>query len=152
MVLFADILTKQLVVNFMIERQSIPIINNFFYLTYARNKGIAFSLLEGKLVFIIIMTILVIGIIIKYIKDSTATSIEIICYSLVIGGAIGNLLDRIIYGYVIDFLDFHLFHYNFPIFNLADSCIVIGIFFLLLMNFKESEGKNANHSRSTNKD
>ena len=58
--------------------------------------------------------------------------IEIIGYSLLLGGAIGNLIDRIVYGYVIDFLDFYIFKYDFPIFNVADIGIVVGIILLLV--------------------
>lgn len=149
-ILFLDIITKQLIVNTLFEHQSIAIIKNFFYLTYAKNDGIAFSFLEGKVPFIIIMTVIVIFLILKYIKDNDPTKIEMYCYGLIIGGAIGNLLDRVLYGYVIDFLDFYLFSYHFPIFNLADTSIVIGIFILLIASLKERSDKFDNLRRRKN--
>ena len=146
-----DILTKQLVINFMIEHQSISIIKNFFSITFAKNTGVAFSLLEGKVPLVIIMTSIIIILILKYIKTTNSNKYEIICYGLIIGGALGNLTDRIIYGYVIDFLDFNLFGYSFPIFNLADTAIVIGILTLIILNFIESRNENEINSRRKNK-
>ena len=143
-----DILTKQLVLNTMIEHQSITIIKNFFSITFAQNTGVAFSFLEGKVPLIIIMTSFVIIFILKYLKTTNLNKIETICYGLVLGGAIGNLLDRLIYGYVIDFLDFNLFGYPFPIFNLADTFIVIGIIILLILSIIESRNKNEINQRS----
>lgn len=148
-ILILDILTKQLIISYLLENQSITIIPNFFSLTYAKNTGIAFSFLEGKVPFIIIMTLIIILIIIKYLKENVYSKLEAICYSLVISGALGNLIDRLRYGYVIDFLDFNFFDYHFPIFNLADCAIVIGIISLLLISFKESrEEKHENNLRT----
>lgn len=146
--LVLDILTKQLVINTMIEHQSITIIENFFSITFAKNTGVAFSFLEGKVPLIIIMTSIVIIFILKYIKTTKPNKIESICYGLVLGGAIGNLLDRLIYGYVIDYLDFNLFGYSFPIFNLADTFIVIGIIILLILSIIESRNQNEINKRS----
>ena len=146
--LVLDILTKQLVINTMIEHQSITIIENFFSITFAKNTGVAFSFLEGKVPLIIIMTSIVIIFILKYIKTTKPNKKESICYGLVLGGAIGNLLDRLIYGYVIDYLDFNLFGYSFPIFNLADTFIVIGIIILLILSIIESRNQNEINKRS----
>lgn len=139
--LILDILTKQLVINLMIENQSIALIKNFFSITYAKNTGVAFSFLEGNVPLIIIITSIIILLILKYIKETVQNKYEIICYGLIIGGSIGNLIDRIIYGYVIDFLDFNLFGYPFPIFNIADTTIVIGIFSLIILSFIEDKNK-----------
>lgn len=146
--LIIDILTKQLVINMMIEDESIIIIKNFFSITFAKNTGVAFSFLEGKIPLIIVMTSIVILLILKYLKMANPNRGEIICYGLIIGGAIGNLIDRVVYGYVIDFLDFNLFDYPFPIFNIADTAIVIGIFILLILSFIESRNEfETNSSR-----
>jgi len=149
-VFLLDLLSKQIVIHNMLEEQSITIINKFFYITYAQNTGIAFSMLENKIPFIIIMTILVIFFILKYVKENSKTNFERICYGTVIGGAVGNLLDRVVYGYVIDFLDFHIFSYHFPIFNLADTFIVIGILLLLMISLKEEKKQNKKESSDEN--
>lgn len=146
-----DILTKQLVLNTLIEHQSIPIIKDFFSITYAKNTGVAFSFLEGKVPLIILTTGIIVVFIIKYIATTKTNKLETICYGLIIGGAAGNLIDRIIYGYVIDFLDFNIFNYSFPIFNMADTAIVIGIFLLLISSFIESRKENEHNSKRINK-
>lgn len=151
LILGIDIISKQLVLNLMLEHQSITIIKNFFYITYAKNTGVAFSFLEGKVPLIIIMTSIIIILILKYIKSTNPNKYESISYGLILGGAIGNLIDRIIYGYVIDFLDFNLFGYPYPIFNLADTAIVIGVIALIILSLIESRNQNENNSPRKNK-
>lgn len=131
--LLIDVISKRLVINFMLFGESIKIIDNFFSLTYVRNTGIAFSFMDGFVPLIITMTVIILFMIIKYVKSSALNKFEIVGYSFVIGGAIGNLVDRIIYGYVIDFLDFTIFLYDkFPIFNFADIFIVLGVFMIII--------------------
>lgn len=136
--LIIDQASKHLVHFNMIEYESIPIIKDFFSITFMKNRGVAFSILEGNVPLIILITSIIIILIIKYIKNTNPKSIEKIFYSLIIGGSIGNLIDRIVYGYVIDFFDFNLFGYNYPVFNIADISIVIGIFSLIILSFIES--------------
>ncbi len=106
---------------------SIPLIQDVFHLTFARNTGAAFSILRGKQVFLIMLTSLVIlGLIFlmaKSIKDD-GNKFMTLSLAMIIGGAIGNLIDRIRLDFVIDYLDFTLI--NFPIFNAADVFIVVG--------------------------
>lgn len=135
-----DFITKRLVIwNFDVE-QSISIIGNFFRLTYVQNTGVAFSFLEGQQIFIILMTILFLGFIWFYLKRAKILVFEMVGYGLVIGGAFGNLVDRIWYGYVIDFFDFLILGYHFPIFNVADCGVVIGVLILLVGSFFEKRG------------
>ena len=135
-ILIIDILSKIIIKNILLEKQSITIIKKFFYITYAKNTGVAFSLLSGNKIFIIFTTLIIITILINNIKNKYINKIEQIAYGLIIGGAIGNLVDRIIYGYVIDFLDFKIFNYNYPIFNIADTSIVIGVIIIVITSFK----------------
>lgn len=151
-VFIVDIISKILVSNFMLEDQSIKIINNFLYFTYAKNTGIAFSFLEGNMLFIISMTLIIVVLLIKYVYNKKLDLKEKISYGLVLGGAIGNLFDRIVYGYVIDFIDVYIFGYDYPIFNVADSCVVVGIILILLLSFKsEGSEKDEVNSRKTRK-
>lgn len=133
-----DQISKLLVVNLLTKTDSITIIKNFFYLTYINNDGAAFSILVGKRIFLILIAVLVIVMLIRYIKkNNIRNKLELVSISLIIGGSLGNLMDRVVRGYVIDFLDFKIFNYNFPIFNLADTFIVIGVFLLLLKEIRK---------------
>ena len=135
---FIDQLSKGLINIGMNLNQSIEIIPNFLNLTYVHNTGAAFSIFEGAKWFFIITAIIVLNIIyIFFIKDKELKNSEIVIYSLLISGIIGNLIDRVVFGYVIDFIDVNIF--NFAIFNLADSFIVIAVILLLIM----VGGKNA---------
>lgn len=150
LVLLIDIFSKLLVSKFMIENQSIKIIDNFFYLTYAHNTGVAFSFLSGNIPFIVVMTFIVIVLMIKYVYSKKLSEFEFVSYGLVIGGAIGNLIDRVVYGYVIDFIDIYIFGYDYPIFNIADSCIVVGIIIIFIISIKEeSSDRNEISCRKT---
>ena len=146
-ILIIDIISKRLVISYMFLDMSISVIDNFFSITYARNTGVAFSFLDGYVDLIIVMTIVVILLIFKYVKDNINNNIDLFGYSFIIGGAMGNLIDRIVYGYVVDFLDFNIFGYNYPIFNLADTFIVIGVGILIFNSFREVGERDEVNSR-----
>lgn len=132
-IIIFDVISKIFISNILILNKSITIIPNFFYLTYTHNYGGAWSIFDNSTLFITSVSFLIIiGIIYYLFKNKVTKKIEIVGYSLLLGGAIGNLIDRIVYGYVIDFLDFYIFKYDFPIFNVADIGIVVGIILLLV--------------------
>lgn len=136
--LIVDIVVKLIIENILVLNNSIKIIDNFFYLTYVRNIGAAWSILSGKVNFLIIFSLIIIIFLFIYLyKKKEYSKLEELGYSLLLAGAIGNLIDRIFYGYVIDYLDFYIFNYDFPIFNIADSCIVIGIMLLFISSWRE---------------
>lgn len=121
-------------------KNNIVIIKNFFSLTYVENTGAAFSILESKRIFLIIIAICALYLIYKFlIKEKQLKTIETLIYSLLIGGIVGNLIDRIIYGYVIDYLEFIIFNHYMPIFNFADICIVIGTTLFLFETMREEK-------------
>ncbi|SHJ13041.1 signal peptidase II . Aspartic peptidase. MEROPS family A08 [Geosporobacter subterraneus DSM 17957] len=122
-ILVLDQITKYMVKSRFILNESIAIIDNIFHLTYVRNFGAAFGILKHqKLFFILLTSVVLIGIIIFIRKQSSLHPIVKLSLSLIIGGAVGNLIDRVAYGYVIDFFDFRIW----PVFNIADMAIVIG--------------------------
>ncbi|AOT68428.1 signal peptidase II [Geosporobacter ferrireducens] len=122
-----DQITKYMVKNRFMVNESIAIIENVFHLTYVRNFGAAFGILKHqKLFFIVLTTAVLIGIIIFLRKQPRIHSIVKFSLSLIVSGAVGNLIDRVAYGYVIDFFDFRIW----PVFNIADMAIVIGAFLL----------------------
>jgi signal peptidase II len=147
-VLFVTILVildqyvKNLVVLNIEMGKRIPLIKDFFSLTYVRNYGAGFSILQNETRFLTILSIVAI-LILSYmlIKAKKNDTVSIISYILIISGALGNLIDRIRLGYVVDFLDFIILGYDYPVFNLADSYITVGCFILIIMVILES--KNA---------
>ena len=130
--LLIDIFTKQLVKNTLNLYDSIPIIPNFFSITYVINDGAAFSILKGELWLFIILGFVLLFFIFYYLQKEKLNIYKTFYYSLLIAGVLGNLLDRMLYKGVIDFLDFYILGYDFPIFNIADIGIVVGIIFLLI--------------------
>ncbi len=136
-----DIFSKQMVIHFMVENQTIQIISHFFSLTYVKNTGVAFSMLSGNLTFILMMSVLVVGVLVYFAKNRESGQLENLCYSMILGGALGNFLDRIFYGYVIDFLDFTLFGFKMAIFNVADVLIVCGVFLLIVLELLKERKK-----------
>lgn len=139
--LIIDIISKLVVSNLMNVNDSIIIVKNFFYITYVRNTGAAWSIFSEHTWFVIIISLVIICLIFLYVyKHKPKSKIELLGYSLVLGGALGNFIDRIVYGYVIDFLDFYIFGYNYPIFNLADTFILIGVMLLILYTWRCKDG------------
>lgn len=109
------------------------VIKDFFTIVLTKNTGAAFSFLTGYNWLFIVIGILVLVIFIKYyIYKKEHNNLEIISYSLLLGGILGNLIDRIINSYVVDFLSFKIFGYNFPVFNFADTFIVVGVILMII--------------------
>ena len=129
-----DQISKELINIYLRLNESIKIINNFFYITNAHNEGAAWSILSGNTLFLIIITFISIYLIHKYTKEYNG-----IFKYILYGGIIGNLIDRIFYGYVRDFIDFRIFNYNYPVFNISDICIFIGIFILIIKIVKDEK-------------
>lgn len=136
--IIADQILKILVSNKIVLNDYITLIPNFFYLTNVHNIGAAWSMFSGNVWILAIIGVLaLIFVYFAFLKDKQLSNFEIILYSFLIGGIVGNLIDRIFLGYVIDYLGFIIIDYYFPIFNLADMGIVISIGFILLTTFRE---------------
>lgn len=130
--------------------ESITVVQNFFNFTYVRNPGAAFGFLaetppqfrEGFFLAIPPIAMVIILLILKGVEDRDRW--QIFALSSIFGGAIGNYIDRIRFGYVIDFLDFHLFEkYSWPAFNIADSAIVLGVGILMVLMWTEKRTASA---------
>lgn len=112
---------------------TISIIPNFFNIEYLHNSGAAFSSFEGMRFVLVVISLVIFISMIKYIKkNDISKKVEIISFGMILGGLVGNLIDRVFYGYVIDYLAFTIFGYSFAVFNLADSFIVIGVISLAI--------------------
>ena len=132
-----DLISKQVIVHVMNVGQSVKVINKFFYITYAQNKGAAWSILEDQRILLLIISVVVLFLINKFMNKEELSNIECFSYGMIIGGILGNLFDRVVNSYVIDFLDFKLFGYDYPVFNLADSFIVIGIIIMIIISIRK---------------
>lgn len=132
----ADQLSKFIVDTLMDTGQSVPIINNLLYITYVRNPGAAFGMLPYRTSFFVVVTLVVAAFIIYYYRTLPA-GFTLLRFGLALqlGGAIGNLIDRVRTVYVVDFIDVSFFP---PVFNLADSAIVIGIILFLFAFWRMS--------------
>lgn len=139
-----DQVSKYLTVKFLLGKPPIVLIKGFLRLNYLENFGAAFGIMQNKKGFFIVITIIVVLGLIYYMKTNNNLSIIVkIALSMIIGGAIGNLIDRIRLGYVIDFIDVRFGNlYDYPVFNIADSFIVVGtliILYLVLSDKYEKE-------------
>jgi len=127
-VILLDQLTKVIVVKTMSLNQSIPLIKNILHLTYVTNTGAGFGIFKNMNSILIWITIVVIGAIFYYYDKIPKKTMPQLCTGLILGGAIGNLIDRVFIGHVIDFIDFRVW----PVFNIADSAITIAVIGLLI--------------------
>ena len=132
-VVAGDQLTKIIVDSTMKLNQGYQIIENFFYFTYTHNYGAAWGMLQGKLsLFYGISILAAIGIVYSFLESKPYQRITRFGLVVFFSGMIGNLIDRIALGYVRDFIDFIIFGYDFPIFNIADIAVCVGVGLIML--------------------
>ena len=139
-----DQLSKKQIVDYLKLGEKIEIIKGFFNITHVRNYGAGFSILQNARLFLSLISIIAIIVLVYLLvttkKKDTLTSMS---YLMVLSGALGNLLDRLRQGYVVDFLDFTIFGWDYPVFNVADIFITIGCFLLIIISLKgEKDAKN----------
>ena len=134
LVILIDQISKFAIRNSMHLSQSIPVVKNIFHITYIQNLGAGFGILQQQRLFLILVSAAVACIILFYSKKIGKKDrlLQVIA-GIVLGGTVGNLIDRIIYGYVIDFLDFRIW----PVFNIADSAVTIGVILLIVYYWKK---------------
>ena len=139
-----DQLIKKLIVNTMALYESIPVLQDVFHITYIRNTGAAFSIMEGQISVLILLPVVMItaAVVFMIIKRRTAHPLLMTSVAMIAGGGIGNLIDRVALGYVVDYLDFRVF----PIFNAADIFVCVGcgllILYVLFIDGKQDGKRN----------
>lgn len=143
-----DQISKVITGMFLTLNQSIKVIPNFFYLTLVHNEGAAWGLFSNTKIIIAIGTIIALILIYHFIYCFKQNKRNTLAFGLLIGGLGGNLIDRVLFGYVRDFLDFYIFNYDYPVFNIADICIVIGVILLIIAVLK---GEDVNENNSNRK-
>ena len=139
-----DLVTKIIANNTLVAYEKNEVINNFFYFTLCYNTGGAWSIFSGNIIFLITVSLIALGLVI-YTMIKSKTNFYKFSSAMFIGGLLGNLYDRIVYGKVIDFLDFKIFGYDYPVFNVADCFICVGMVLMLIALIKE-EKKNGTAS------
>ncbi|MDD2751681.1 MAG: signal peptidase II [Candidatus Omnitrophica bacterium] len=127
-ILFLDQTSKFLLSKFLNLNQPVPVIKGFFYLTLVHNRGAAFGILKGQVFLFILAALIAVVLIYLNLKNKKQENSFLFNFALglILAGGLGNLIDRIFFGYVIDFLDFRIW----PVFNLADSAITVGAILL----------------------
>lgn len=127
---FADQLTKALVRVRLAVGQSLPVLPNVFHLTHIENRGAAFGILSGQRLLFLLLTVVIVGAMCWiYLHLRHKKSLMSVCLGLVVGGAAGNFIDRVLRGSVTDFLDFQIW----PVFNVADICVCVGLVLVCLL-------------------
>lgn len=137
-VIMVDLILKFIVSSKLVENDIIKVIPNFFSIYYLKNTGAAFSILQDSTPFLVVLSALILLVLNNYIdKEKDLNKISEISLGMVIGGIFGNMIDRIINHSVTDFISFRIFNYNFPVFNIADIGITVGVFLLLISVLKD---------------
>ena len=134
-----DLISKILIDCNMNLNDSFIIINNFLSITKVYNDGASWSILSGYNIILILIAIVILIFLYVYQKRFKENSRNLIAFSLLYSGIIGNMFNRIIYGYVIDFIDFKIFGYDYPVFNFADIFIVLGVLSLVIAIIKKED-------------
>ncbi|MEF9967166.1 MAG: signal peptidase II [Longicatena sp.] len=141
LVLMLDQLTKFFIDSTMKLGDSIDVISGFFRITYVQNTGAAWSMFEGKMIFFyIISVVFLIGMFYFYRCTQKDDTLTLVATVLMIAGTLGNFIDRLVFQHVRDFLDFVIFGYDFPVFNVADMALCIGIALICLSVLIENYG------------
>lgn len=142
-IVIIDQVLKIVIDNILSINESIQVIPNVFYITKVYNTGAAWSLFEGSGILLIIIAIVAFFLLLKYQNYFMENKRNTLAFALIYGGLVGNLIDRVIYGYVIDYLHIYIINYSFPVFNLADIAIVIGFLLVIIAIIKGEENDSS---------
>ncbi|GGG86708.1 lipoprotein signal peptidase [Staphylococcus pragensis] len=138
-ILVIDQLTKRIIAMTMNIGDSYEVIPNFLNITSHRNNGAAWGILSGKMGFFYIITLIILVVLVLfYIKEAKHNLFMQVAISLLFAGALGNFIDRLLNGEVVDFIDTNIFGYAFPIFNVADSSLTIGVVLVIIALIKDA--------------
>ena len=136
--LIIDIISKLFMISKLPLGKSKTIIDGFFNLTMVHNTGGAFGIFNNNVIPLLIVSIVFVAFFVYFIEKNKATKLEELFYGMILSGIVGNMIDRLFRGYVVDFLDFKIFGYDYPVFNFADICIVVGVIAMMIIGIKET--------------
>ena len=144
-VLVIDIISKLIIRHYLALNESIRIIRGFLNVTYVKNTGVAWSIFaDNKYLVLMLSGLIIIGIFYYIYKEKPTRKLMKYAYALILGGALGNFINRVFYGSVIDFIDIKIFGYDYPIFNMADIFIVVGVIVLVYDTWRGENGNKSN--------
>ncbi|CAK8716778.1 Lipoprotein signal peptidase [Candidatus Electrothrix aarhusensis] len=147
LVVVGDQLSKLWILDNYALYESTAVIPGFFNLTFLRNNGAAFGMLSDmpllwrQIFFISIAVVALVALVLMQRKMGKENAWYTLCFALIGGGAVGNVIDRVLYGSVVDFLDFYIGKYHWPAFNVADSGIFVGVTIFLVLQLLEGDGE-----------
>ncbi|RGM32496.1 signal peptidase II [Staphylococcus warneri] len=142
LIIVIDQVTKWIIASSMKIGDSYEVIPNFLNITSHRNNGAAWGILSGKMFFFYIITVIIlIVLVLFFIKEAQYNLFMQLAISLLFAGALGNFIDRLFNGEVVDFIDTNIFGYDFPIFNVADSSLTIGVILVIIALLKDTTNK-----------
>lgn len=141
-ILIFDQLSKILISSNMDLGQSHMMINNFFYITYLHNYGAAWGIMQNQRIILIVISLIALVIMYRFMLNFKNNVRNMIAFGLLFGGILGNLIDRLLIGSVRDFIDFRIFGYHFPVFNISDMAIVCGVGLLIIAIIKGEDNEN----------
>lgn len=142
LIIVIDQVTKWIIASSMKIGDSYEVIPNFLNITSHRNNGAAWGILSGKMFFFYIITVIIlIVLVLFFIKEAQYNLFMQLAISLLFAGALGNFIDRLFNGEVVDFIDTNIFGYDFPIFNVADSSLTIGVILVIIALLKHTTNK-----------
>ncbi|MBO0378792.1 signal peptidase II [Staphylococcus warneri] len=143
LIIVIDQVTKWIIASSMKIGDSYEVIPNFLNITSHRNNGAAWGILSGKMFFFYIITVIIlIVLVLFFIKEAQYNLFMQLAISLLFAGALGNFIDRLLNGEVVDFIDTNIFGYDFPIFNVADSSLTIGVILVIIALLKDTTNKS----------
>ena len=139
-----DLISKIIANNNLVLFERNEVIPNFFYLTLCYNTGGAWSIFSGNTIFLIIISLIAVGAVV-YTLTKSKTKFYMYSSAVFVGGLLGNLYDRIFYSKVTDFLDFIIFGYDFPVFNIADCfiCVSVALMLIAMIREEKNNGKDS---------
>jgi len=143
-VLILDRVSKWLTVQYVKPIGSYPVIKDVFHFTYVENRGAAWGIMQnGRWIFVGVTAVVCVAIVVFLIREKSMAPLLRVSLSVILGGAIGNLVDRVLYGYVVDMI--HVKFIDYPVFNIADSATVVGTillaWYIIFMTGKTPEAK-----------
>ncbi len=145
-IVLLDRITKYYIISRFSFNDIFPVIKNVFFINVLQNTGAGFGLLQGSTPLLIWLSIIVLGVILYFYERFSRNRSYLICFGLIAGGIIGNLIDRYAYGFVLDFIDVRIW----PVFNIADASMTIGLLWLLALAICSSK-RNSKKSKKSRK-